>query len=352
MSAIKRNDTTYYGSADKFIGCIFGHALGDALGSPHERDKKEKYPYTGKLQYQIESNRMFSTPIFSCVGQVSDDTEMAFVVLRQIYDSYKKGTTIETKIGLTSTQDEDFNNKIILRYMEWANSGIPFLGRNTRRLFKGITTIRGYNSRKIKHFNSDEDKYNAQANGALMRAYPFAFLTNKNKALKMAKDDCYRTNPNEISACAVVTYVGLLHDILHNDLPLEQNIEKAFQYACSNSTIKNVLEQKNHDIVKGGGWIVTALWVMFRELKIFVEYAETINNIINEKGDCDTNAAITGAVIGAVSGIRKMIHNPITKANINIMVSANTQTCGIPRPVDLYPNFDLGYLCNIISNIP
>ena len=86
---------------NKRMGIIIGHALGDSLGAP-----VEFYPYahyTGLLDSPIvRYTRAYGKQV-SAIGQVSDDTEMALVLLDTINNGYTK-------------------EKAIINYMLWANN--------------------------------------------------------------------------------------------------------------------------------------------------------------------------------------------------------------------------------------
>lgn len=133
----------------KIFGMVFGHALGDALGAPSEFPVIQDY--TGKLEFRIirVAKPFFKIPErTSVVGQITDDTEMAMVLANVLNKGYTK-------------QDA------ALAYMKWSNSNVPFLGKNTKNLFKGVKTYRGYIKRYEKFSNPDN-----QSNGPLMRCYP------------------------------------------------------------------------------------------------------------------------------------------------------------------------------------
>ena len=132
---------------DKIKGILIGLALGDALGAPHEF-KYQKDVYTGKLIYEVRLfNRFHGETIFN-VGSVTDDTEMTFALLRQII------------------KDGDYvKDNVILAYEEWANHG-KMLGKNTRALFKGVKTVKGYQNRYEKIFSVPMGEW-TQSNGSL-----------------------------------------------------------------------------------------------------------------------------------------------------------------------------------------
>ena len=78
---------------NKVKAIILGHALGDALGAP-----VEFYPYahyTGILDSPITRYTRAYGKQVAVVGQITDDTEMALILLKTIKDGYTKEKAVE-----------------------------------------------------------------------------------------------------------------------------------------------------------------------------------------------------------------------------------------------------------------
>ena len=137
-----------FSTNDKRNGAIIGHALGDALGAP-----VEFYPYghyTGVLDTPIvRFTRAYGKQV-SSVGQITDDAEMAFVLMETLNSGYTK-------------------EKAVVNYMLWANNNydgckgnMPFMGKNTRNLFIAPKpTYKVYNNRFNKHYSDEITKENS-----------------------------------------------------------------------------------------------------------------------------------------------------------------------------------------------
>ena len=176
---------------DKRFGAIIGHALGDALGAP-----VEFYPYahyTGVLDSPIvRYSRAYGKQV-SSVGQITDDTEMALVLMETLNSGYTK-------------------EKAVVNYMLWANNNydgckgnMPFMGKNTRNLFIAPKpTYKLYNNRFNKHYPDEITKENSQSNGALMRAYPLAFTNDLNP--EIIRTEVGITNPSGSSDSGICLY--------------------------------------------------------------------------------------------------------------------------------------------------
>lgn len=176
-------------SSDKAIGMVFGHGLGDALGAPHEF-RYQKKNYTGKLEHPTIFKTQWQPAIFFPPGTVTDDTQMSMSLLGSIYKN----------------NGDYVREDVIKSYIEWANSGVKMIGINTRKLFKGIKTVKGYEKRHSK-LSMEEI---SQSNGSLMRAYPLALVEDDD----VVKIDCSLSNPNPINEDCNMLYIKILKNIL------------------------------------------------------------------------------------------------------------------------------------------
>jgi ADP-ribosylglycohydrolase len=324
---------------DKRNGAILGHALGDALGAP-----VEFYPfphYTGVLNTRIvRFSRAYGIQVGS-IGQITDDAEMAFVLMETIKSGYSK-------------------EKAVVNYMLWANNKyegckgkMPFIGKNTRNLFIAPKpTYKLYQNRFNKHYPDEITKENSQSNGALMRAYPLAFVDD----LDIIRTDVEITNPSELVQRAVFAYITAIKmalngnskeeikDVLRN-MHMDQALSVAFEQACNNEF---------RDVTRSRGHIVHAFYCAFWGLFQFEDYKTAIDAIISlspeegvpakicepgkwkktevRVGDTDTNAAIAGALLGAFYGLKDIRSDPVTNSNIEVLLECDTRNGDIVRP--------------------
>lgn len=331
-------------NSDKIKGMILGHALGDALGAP-----VEFYPYsyyTGKLDVPITRYTRAYGKQVSDIGQISDDTEMAIILLKTIINGY-------TKV------------KAITNYMIWANNQFenckgksPFMGKNTRNLFVAPKpTYKLYKNRFCKFYPDNITKENSQSNGALMRAYAYIFTKED-----IIREDVFITNPSELVYNCVSVYTAAIRMALLNvpkkviqdkvkDMIEFEELSIAYEQACTNS-FRNVTYNRGH--------IIHAFYCAFWGLFQFDNYKDAIDSIIclgpkaDEPakismkgkwkktevlvGDTDTNASIAGALLGAYYGYDNMIQNEVTKTNINTLLNCDSTRGDIIRPPDYRMN--------------
>jgi ADP-ribosylglycohydrolase len=271
-------------SDDKRNGAILGHAIGDALGAPCEF-----YPfalYTGVLNTSIvRYSRAYGRQVCP-VGQITDDTEMALVLMETLNSGYTK-------------------EKAVVNYMLWANNNyegckgnMPFMGKNTRNLFIAPKpSYKLYLNRFKKYYPDENTRENSQSNGALMRSYPLAFVED--------------------------------WDIIHTDVEIT-NPSKLVQ---ENNEFRDVTFCRGH--------VVHAFYCAFWGLFQFEDYKTAIDAICEpgnwkksqvRVGDTDTNAAIAGALLGAFYGLSTLSSNPVTNSNIKILLECDSRNGDIIRP--------------------
>lgn len=332
MASIQKNN-------DKQKGAIIGHALGDALGAP-----VEFYPYghySGFLNTPIVRHTRAYGKQISSVGQITDDAEMALVLMDTLNSGYTK-------------------EKAVVNYMRWANNkydgckgNMPFMGKNTRNLFIAPKpTYKLYNNRFNKHYPDEITKENSQSNGALMRAYPLAFIDD----LDIIRTDVAITNPSELVQVAVFAYITAIK------MALSGNSKEKIKYAVGNMEMDHVLSLafqqacngEFRDVTRCRGHIVHAFYCAFWGLFQFDNYKTAIDPIISlspeegvpakicepgkwkktevRVGDTDTNAAIAGALLGAFYGLEEIRSDPVTNSNIEVLMKCDSRNGDIVRP--------------------
>ena len=135
----------------------------------------------------------------------------------------------------------DFENRLAMEYMEWANSCSTFLGKNTRDLFYGVKTIPGYRA----HFAKKGDFTNVQGDGTLMRAVAFITLP-EDLAQELSRRDVGLTNPNFVNMECNRLYLHIFFSLIRNQKVVweeftssDPNIQKAIDDA-KNLTTRNI----------------------------------------------------------------------------------------------------------------
>lgn len=311
---------------DCLRGGFLGLCLGDALGAPHEfRYSISLDQYDGTLRHPIRWRARFQPIKLSVLGQVTDDTTMTISLLTSI------------------VQNKGWEEKnVIEAYLEWANSGIKFMGKNTRALFHGIKTVKGYQSRRSKL-----DLSSAQSNGSLMRAFPLILLFHylpEQQAYFKAIEDTNLTNPTDVNRDATLIYLLALRSVLAQ--VKFSDIVSQIISACQTEEIRQAVQQGaqcgSRDITQNKGWVAHAIYCLFFSWRQASENLSTISEILDKiirmGGDTDTNACIAGSLLGVYYGERKMREDFRTSSNLSILLSADTNQGDFPFQDQYHPS--------------
>lgn len=288
---------------DKFLGALYGVALGDALGAPFEfRNAKPKLEYNGILQdCDVSIPRRFHTQVVKA-SSITDDTEMTLQLLKSILKNQKY----------------DVDN-VILHYLKWANmsergpTGMKntSLGVNTRFLMKGVTTVRGFRKRQSKITEV------SQSNGSLMRCLPIVLLSNW---AEISDVDVSLTNDSKVNKECSYLYLCIIRSIIFGE---ELNLQ------CENQEVKNAVYNAINDVIvdvsESKGWVVHALYVALITFFNSSSFEEGMDFIAKHfiKGDTDTSEgglskemAIAGGLLGSFYGYSSMEREKKTSMNI------------------------------------
>ena len=305
---------TSFINEDKVRGMLWGVALGDALGAPHEFRVVSISNYTGVLEYPYTRLSRWQGRRVGVAGQITDDTEMMICLARSIInnDSYNRNDTLAM-------------------YMEWANTA-PSMGVNTRRLLQGVKTLKGYNARTRKH----EDAMNySQSNGCLMRCAPLVV-----RSLEDAVSDCRLTNPHEVCVESCKAYHYMTKSAMAGNSAAKIIADLMKQVASP--TVKDTLISTTRNVKLNSGWVLNGLWCAAHAIrgieKPDATFSTVMDSIIRLEGDTDTNGAIAGGLLGARLGYTKMIEDKKTSANIEVIRNADYSKGNLNRPSYYHPN--------------
>lgn len=225
-------------------------------------------------------------------------------------------------------------DEIIKAYMEWANSGGWCIGKNTAKIFKGVRTLSGYNNRIQKIAYSLPTSERSQSNGPLMRASPLSLINDIN----IVYEDVNLSNPHPVCCDAVFIYVlALRHALMgHKSGDILLFVKQHIQTNEVREVIGQAERKEFRDIVRNKGWCLHALWCAFITILCFDDYEKAIHWIITSQpgSDTDTNAAIAGALLGAILGYDKLCQSQQTFDNIVILLltAANYASEPAARP--------------------
>jgi ADP-ribosylglycohydrolase/fructose-1,6-bisphosphatase/inositol monophosphatase family enzyme len=255
-------------------GCLLGQIAGDSLGALVEFARADEVARA----HPDGPRRLQDGGVFGLLaGQPTDDSEMALTLARCILDhgSYDAEATLRA-------------------YREWQASKPFDMGHTVRAALAGRPNPA------------------SQANGSLMRASPlavYAHAASLEDAVGLARADSQLTHPNPVCGDAVAAYVAAIrHALLHGDGP-EAAFRAALEAATTTGAVPSVIEalrqaEDGPPVCDGEspGFVLIALRNAFHELLRAESLEAGVVATVRRGGDTDTNAAVAGALLGAVHG--------------------------------------------------
>ncbi len=274
---------------DKMLGCLYGQAIGDALGLGTEfMNKAEicKYYPQGISRYDqiIQDYHRYRW----VKGDWTDDTDMMLCIL----DGYNDGR---------------FDTHLIAsNFKDWFNNEPMGIGGHTFKvLCMGDYVEQPENCSKLWW---DLSRHRSAANGALMRTsvVGLAKIDIESQAERICKLTHY--DPRCIGSCVIASLI--IHNLVWNDAQLsyeevrniglkyDERISEWIDMAYNATDISQLNLDESHSMGYTLKTLSAALWCYW--------HAESFENgllsVINEGGDADSNAAISCAILGAKYG--------------------------------------------------
>lgn len=302
-------------------GCLLGQFIGDALGSQVEFQGadtiRSRYPNGVR---GLKDGGTFDT----LAGQPTDDSEMALMLARCLVRDgrYDAGAVLEA-------------------YVHWLKSG-PFDAGNTTRAALGAAAQGGSREERLERAARAASRQ-SEANGSLMRISPLAIFgrARPGEAAGWARQDSALTHPNPVCGESCAAYVRAIAAALDgadaaacHRAALEE--ARAGGERSVISALENAAARPPTEMAGGkAGWVLVALQNAFYRLLHAESLEEALVDTAGCGGDTDTNAAICGALLGAVHG-RDGIPSRWRRAVLTCrpMPEAGARR---PRPMDFWP---------------
>ena len=289
-------------------GCLHGQLCGDALGSLVEFQTPEqirrKYPEGVR---DLADGGTWNT----LAGQPTDDSELALALARTL--------ATERTYNISSARRA---------YQAWLASGPFDCGMATRRGIKG---------------NPDPK---TQANGALMRISPlgiFGANSDIGAVEKWARLDAAITHPHNVCGDCNALFVCAIAVAIKSGASASETYEQMVRHADQigikgelRNCIARAAETVPADYVTHQGWVLIAFGNALYQLLHANSVEEAIVDTVMRGGDTDTNAAICGALLGAVYGIESLPERWVTTVLDCRPDRANARVRQ-PRPRDYWP---------------
>ena len=255
-------------------GCLLGQFAGDALGSLVEFKSAEEIG----LEYPDGVRDLADGGTWNTIaGQPTDDSEMALMLARSLVK--------ERRYNRDAAREA---------YVRWLDSG-PF--------DCGTTVFTGLRGRPNPA---------SQANGALMRISPLGIFGASHAhedVADWARQDAALTHPHPVCLQANALFALAIAHAVREGGNAGALYERVLAWAIDMQVDKNLL-----DAVKGAaeappsdydrlqGWVLIAFRNALWQLLNASDAEDAIIDSVMRGGDTDTNAAIAGALLGAVHG--------------------------------------------------
>lgn len=243
---------------NKVFGSLVGFAIGDAMGATTEFMTREQI----KQEYDYVDDILGGGWLNLPRGQVTDDTQMMLCVARGI---------------MSSSIYESPMPYIAAEFIKWLDSNPPDVGNCCRR---AITQNRNYSAtfwHTANEFYQESCGKQDLGNGGLMRCLVPCLMEDPVTALRQSQ----LTHSNGICDTAIMTYYCVIKSAVHTN-----RIDPRPHLMSPTGHVENTL---NNAVYWGGK-----------------SFKEGILGAVNDGGDADTIAALTGGILGARFGYNRI----------------------------------------------
>ena len=293
---------------DRAQGCLLGQLAGDALGSLVEFQTPEQI----RREYPAGVRELADGGTWNTIaGQPTDDSEMALMLARLLAERRR--------------YDREEARQA---YIFWLESA-PF--------DCGYTVAGGLRGRH----NPD-----SQANGAMMRISPLGIFGSNydlDQVAEWARQDAVITHIHPVCQQANALFAMAIAHAVSQGCDAQMLYSQVVAWsrdmdvdASLLETVEGAAESPPGDFVSLAGWVLVA----FRNALWQLLHADTLEQALVDTvmrgGDTDTNAAIAGALLGAVYG-RGAIPNQWAESVLNCRPDRERPNVFRPRPQRFWP---------------
>jgi ADP-ribosyl-[dinitrogen reductase] hydrolase len=273
-------------------GCMLGQLAGDSLGSLVEflgpQEIARAYPNGVR---RLEDGGAWRT----IAGQPTDDSEMALALARTMIDC---GRYIEEEVARA--------------YVEWYRSRPFDIGSTTRAALAGASDAM-HGRRSALEGARRAANHSSQANGALMRVSPIGIFgagaARMEDVIKWASADAAITHPHRVCRESNGIFAAAIAYAIRSAAPATEVHAQALAFARGMNACEPVyraIEQAAHeppaDYTTQPGWVLIALQNAFYQMLHAATFEQGVVDTVTRGGDTDTNAAVAGALLGAIHG--------------------------------------------------
>ncbi|MBU2764973.1 ADP-ribosylation/Crystallin J1 [Acidithiobacillus ferrivorans] len=296
-------------------GLLMGLLAGDALGAGVEFQHRDDIA-------DVNLEHLQDGGVWNLMaGQITDDGELAMMLGRSLLRA--GGYDPETALDA---------------YLYWYRSDPFDIGNTTKVALSAGVNKSG--SDRIRSVRQAARATESQSNGALMRIAPMAlwgFRKDLDLLADVARMDAELTHAHPVCVDANRVFIVTLVLLLRGVPPMEA-YQQTIQWAGSArvepailSVLKNAAQSLPEDAYSKQGWVLLSLHIAYYQLLHATDLAEGIRDAVRQGGDTDTNAAITGALLGACFGANALPAQ-WTRAILSARPIAGMSKTAHPRP--------------------
>ena len=304
-------------------GCLLGQFAGDSLGGLVEFQRPESI----RQRYPDGVTELANGGTWNnLAGQLTDDSEMALMLAHSLV---KNRTHLPTAV--------------FEAYVSWRDSRPFDMGTATRAALSG------------------RPDPNTQANGALMRISPLGIFGAQYPAETVAQwadADASLTHPNAVPRAASVLFAMAIAHVIRTGCTAQELYDQIVRWAHELKVPETLLTvisaaatQRPTTYTHQQGWVLIALQNALWQLVNADSFRNGVQDTVMQGGDTDTNAAICGALLGAVYG-REAVPQSWVDALLECRPSPDNPRSNHPRPEIFWPVDVLTLATNLLDHPP
>lgn len=321
---------------DRYLGCMLGGAIGDALGAPVEflnlADICRKYGTKGIADFD---------PAYGRTGAITDDTQMALFTAEGLLRAHVRGN----EKGICHPP-----SVVHHAYVQWLNSQ----GETSRSHWNGSTvgwlhTIPELKARRApgntcisalqqaEMGTVDQPHNDSKGCGGVMRVAPVGLIeTDPEWAFELASDIAAITHGHPsgyLAAGALAALICLLKDgteilkavqsvqRLLSSQPHHEECSTAIQKALDLAGQGSPTPEKVQTL--GAGWVAEeALAIsVYCALVSEDDYSGGTLLAVNHSGDSDSTGCIAGHILGCRQGISAVPHRWVAEVELSDLIT-------------------------------
>jgi len=269
--------------ADRVVGSVLGLALGDALGAPFEGRRASEVPDPIPA---LERPWMDLPP-----GSTTDDTAMARNLVRSL-------------VARAGFDPED----LVARHLEWFRTGPPVVGSLTRRVLRRVDEgeVAFEAARVVWEERGPEV---SAGNGSVMYCAPLglAHANRPGQLFELAPRLSALTHHDERCRTAVLAVTLTVAALARGQTPEgavaaalgavgEREGGEELEYLVEMAGVARPIDGPDR------GFCLFTAGVGLQSLLGTGEFEAEVKRVVSLGGDTDTNAAVAGALLGALVG--------------------------------------------------